>query len=78
MDDRKPLRAWGSDTRGASLARDHAVGLQEPPWKDCSGGINFMDPDFALTVRMTDANAGVFASFPIPWISRSHVAPPSR
>ena len=34
-------------------------GLQEPPWKDCSGGINFMDPDFALTVRMTDANAGI-------------------
>jgi hypothetical protein len=33
-------------------------GLQEPPWEDCPGGINFKDPDFALTVRMTDANAG--------------------
>jgi hypothetical protein len=33
-------------------------GLQEPPWKDCPGGINFNDPDLALTVRMTDANAG--------------------
>ena len=33
-------------------------GLKELPWRDCPGGINFQHPDFALTVRMTDANAG--------------------
>ena len=33
-------------------------GLKEKPWQDCPGGIDFTHPDFALTVRMTDANAG--------------------
>ena len=33
-------------------------GLQEPPWQDCPGGINFMDPNFAMTIRMTDVDAG--------------------
>jgi hypothetical protein len=33
-------------------------GLKELPWRDCPGGINFQHPDFALTVRMTDVNAG--------------------
>jgi hypothetical protein len=33
-------------------------GLRERPWQDCPGGINFTHPDFALTVRMTDNNAG--------------------
>jgi hypothetical protein len=33
-------------------------GLQEKPWRDCPGGIDFTHPDFALTVRMTDTNAG--------------------
>jgi predicted neuraminidase len=33
-------------------------GLQEKPWQDCPGGIDFTDPNFALTVRMTDAHAG--------------------
>ena len=33
-------------------------GLKEKPWRDCPGGIDFTHPDFALTVRMTDANAG--------------------
>jgi len=33
-------------------------GLQERPWEDCPGGIDFTAPDFALTIRMTDANAG--------------------
>jgi predicted amidohydrolase len=28
------------------------------PWQECPGGIDFTHPDFALTVRMTDANAG--------------------
>ena len=32
--------------------------LREKPWRDCPGGIDFMHPDFALTLRMTDANAG--------------------
>src|SRR3954464_7112739 len=33
-------------------------GLQEKPWRDCPGGIDFTHPDFALTLRMTDAHAG--------------------
>jgi hypothetical protein len=33
-------------------------GLQEKPWQDCPGGIDFTHPDFALTVRMTDVHAG--------------------
>jgi hypothetical protein len=33
-------------------------GLHEPPWQDCPGGINFTDPDFAMTIRMTDVDAG--------------------
>src|SRR5262249_20430897 len=33
-------------------------GLEEKPWRDCPGGIDFNHPDFALTVRMTDVNAG--------------------
>jgi hypothetical protein len=33
-------------------------GLKERPWQDCPGGIDFTHPGFALTVRMTDTNAG--------------------
>jgi hypothetical protein len=33
-------------------------GLKEKPWEDCPGGIPFAHPDFAMTVRMTDVNAG--------------------
>ncbi len=33
-------------------------GLKEKEWRGCPGGIDFTHPDFALTVRMTDAHAG--------------------
>lgn len=33
-------------------------GLVERPWQDCPGGIDFTHPDFCLTARMTDVNAG--------------------
>ena len=33
-------------------------GLTEKPWQDCPGGIDFTHPDFAMTLRMTDVNAG--------------------
>lgn len=33
-------------------------GLVERPWRECPGGIDFTHPDFAMTLRMTDANAG--------------------
>lgn len=33
-------------------------GLTEKPWQDCPGGIDFSQPDFCLTVRMTDASVG--------------------
>lgn len=32
--------------------------LKEKPWQDCPGGIDFTHPDFAMTLRMTDTNAG--------------------
>ncbi len=33
-------------------------GLAEKPWRACPGGVNFTQPGFALTVRMTDVAAG--------------------
>jgi len=33
-------------------------GLKERPWRTCPGGIDFTQPDFALTVRMTDTQTG--------------------
>ena len=33
-------------------------GLEERPWQDCPGGIDFTDPNFAMTIRMTDSDAG--------------------
>lgn len=33
-------------------------GLEERPWEDCPGGIDFTDPNFAMTIRMTDVAAG--------------------
>jgi hypothetical protein len=43
---------------GAALHGVTPPGLVERPWEDCPGGIDFTHPDFALTVRMTDVNAG--------------------
>ncbi|MCA9215478.1 MAG: exo-alpha-sialidase [Planctomycetales bacterium] len=33
-------------------------GQQEKPWTDCPGGIDFTHPDFVMTLRMTDVDAG--------------------
>jgi len=43
---------------GPALHGVTPLGLQEKPWQDCPGGIDFTHPDFALTVRMTDVHAG--------------------
>jgi len=43
---------------GAALHGVTPPGLQEKPWRDCPGGIDFTHPDFAMTVRMTDNHAG--------------------
>jgi hypothetical protein len=43
---------------GSALHGITPPGLQEKPWQDCSDGIDFTHPDFAMAVRMTDANAG--------------------
>jgi hypothetical protein len=43
---------------GAALHGITPPGLKEKPWEECPGGIDFTHPDFALTVRMTDVNAG--------------------
>jgi predicted neuraminidase len=58
---------WGIENpaeRGALIPVGNALhgvtppGLKEKPWQDCPGGIDFTHPDFALTARMTDTNAG--------------------
>ena len=39
----------------------HGVAPQGPtemPWRECPGGIDFTHPDFAMTLRMTDVDAG--------------------
>lgn len=43
---------------GKALHGVSPSGLQERPWKDCPGGIDFTDPNFALTARMTDTESG--------------------
>ena len=43
---------------GKSLHGIAPPGLQEKIWLDCPGGIDFTHPDFAMTIRMTDANGG--------------------
>lgn len=43
---------------GTALHGITPPGLQERPWVDCPGGVNFTDPDFAMTIRMTDVSAG--------------------
>ncbi|MEX2170938.1 MAG: sialidase family protein [Pirellulales bacterium] len=43
---------------GTALHGITPPGLEERPWADCPGGIDFTHPDFALTVRMTDSDAG--------------------
>jgi hypothetical protein len=43
---------------GRALHGTPPPGLKEKPWMDCPGNIDFTDPNFALTARMTDVNAG--------------------
>jgi hypothetical protein len=43
---------------GTALHGVTPPGLEERPWQDCPGGIDFTDPNFAMTVRMTDSDAG--------------------
>jgi hypothetical protein len=53
-----PARHGALIPTGNALHGITPPGLQEPPWEDCPGGIDFTDPNFALTVRMTDNHAG--------------------
>ncbi len=43
---------------GQALHGTAPPGLKERPWRDCPGGVDFTQPGFALTVRMTDTNSG--------------------
>jgi len=43
---------------GPALHGVASPAVPEKPWRDCPGGIDLTHPDFALTVRMTDVNAG--------------------
>ena len=62
---------------GTALHGITPPGLQERPWEDCPGGIDFTDPDFAMTIRMTDVNAGA-SRFSYSDGSRTHLARPFR
>ena len=53
-----PAKTGALIPTGAALHGVTPPGLKERPWEDCPGGIDFTHPDFALTVRMTDVNAG--------------------
>lgn len=44
--------------RGPSLHGTELPRVVDRPWTDCPGGIDFTHPDFAMTLRMTDTNAG--------------------
>jgi BNR repeat-like domain len=43
---------------GAALHGGVIPNLQEKPWQDCPGGIDFSHPDFAMTLRMTNNHIG--------------------
>jgi hypothetical protein len=44
---------------GKALHGTPPPGLQEKPWRDCPGGIDFTHPDFAMTIRMSDKDTGL-------------------
>jgi hypothetical protein len=44
--------------QGASLHGTEIPGLAIPEWTDCPGGIDFTNPGFAMTLRMTDVDVG--------------------
>ncbi len=44
--------------RGAALHGTELPGVSDRPWTDCPGGIDFTHPDFAMTLRMSDADGG--------------------
>ena len=43
---------------GTALHGVTPPGLKQRPLKDCPGGIDFTDPNFAMTIRMTDVSVG--------------------
>jgi hypothetical protein len=43
--------------QGESLHGTETPGLKLPEWKQCAGGIDFLNPNFAVTLRMTSADA---------------------
>src|SRR5262245_14077889 len=60
-------QTWGIENpaeQGALIPSGNALhgivppGQIEQPWQECPGDIDFKHPDFAMTVRMTDVNAG--------------------
>ncbi|MBI2824889.1 MAG: exo-alpha-sialidase [Planctomycetia bacterium] len=53
-----PAAAAALIPAGKALHGIAPPGLKENEWRDCPGGIDFTHPDFAMTLRMTDANVG--------------------
>jgi len=45
--------------RGEALHGTELPGVKDRPWLECPGGINFTHPDFAMTLRMSDAKGGM-------------------
>jgi hypothetical protein len=53
-----PAAKGGPIPAGKALHGIESPSLKEKPWQDCAGAIDFTHPDFVMTVRMTDVNAG--------------------
>lgn len=49
--------------RGEALHGTELPGIQDRPWLDCPGGIDFAHPDFAMTLRMSNAKGGTSRFF---------------
>ena len=43
---------------GKMLHGTELPGVQKPAWKDCPGNIDFLSPNFAMTLRLTDNDRG--------------------
>ena len=64
LDGGKTWSLENPSTKGALIPNGkmlHGItppGLKEKPWQDCPGGIDFTNPDFAMTLRMTNHHIG--------------------
>jgi hypothetical protein len=58
-----PAKQGALIPRGEALHGTELPGVVDRPWADCPGGIDFTHPDFAMTLRMSDAKGGTSRFF---------------